>query len=63
MDKGTRKNLKEELNGTFSDDYIRNAGLLIHGLAEKFYAEHDLIGKVYFNILSNYYNFDITIEI
>ena len=49
MDKGTRKNLKEELNGTFSDDYIRNAGLLIHGLAEKFYAEHDLIGKVYFN--------------
>lgn len=43
------KGLKEELNDAFSDEYIFNVGLLIHSLAEKFYKEEQLEGKVYFD--------------
>ena len=43
------KKIKEELNASFTDEYIRNAGTLIHRLAEQFYHENDLTGKVYFN--------------
>ena len=49
MDKGTSKNLREELHETFSDAYIENAGLLIHNLAEVYYNMNNLAGKVYFN--------------
>ncbi len=49
MDEKKVKKLKEELNDSFSDEYIRNAGLLIHRLAERFYEENNLNGKVYFN--------------
>lgn len=49
MDEKHVKRLKEELNESFTDEYIRNAGLLIHRLAERFYKEHHLKGKVYFN--------------
>lgn len=49
MDKEEVKKLKEELNESFSDDYINNAGLLIHKLAEKFYQDNKLEGIVYFN--------------
>ena len=49
MENKTYKTLKQELNSTFSDEYIYNAGLLIHHMAEKFYEEQKLEGKVYFN--------------
>ena len=47
--------IQEELNENFSNEYIYNAGVLIHSLAEKFYEENKLDGKVYFNddIFSN----------
>ena len=41
--------LKSDLNGTFTDEYIRNSGMLIHQLAEEFYKKQKLEGKVYFN--------------
>ena len=37
MDKERAKELKEELNESFTDAYIRNAGTLIHKLAEQFF--------------------------
>lgn len=43
------KTIQEELNDSFTDEYIYNAGILIHSLAEKFYEENELEGKVYFN--------------
>ena len=49
MDKEQIKKLKEELNDSFSDSYINNAGLLVHKLAEEFYKENKLEGNVYFN--------------
>ncbi|MCM1103010.1 MAG: hypothetical protein NC409_02795 [Clostridium sp.] len=49
MDKKQAKELKEELNKSFTDEYIRNAGMLIHRLAEQFYEENNLNGKIYFN--------------
>lgn len=49
MDKEQERKLKGELNKSFSDDYIRNAGILIHRMAEQFCEDHDLDGKVYFN--------------
>lgn len=49
MDDKTYKTLKQKLNGTFTDDYIRNVGLLIYQMAEKFYEEQGLKGKVHFN--------------
>lgn len=41
--------MKDELNESFSDEYINNAGMLIHKLAEEFYTSHKLVGKAYFN--------------
>lgn len=49
MDKERVKKLKEVLNESFTDEYIRSAGTLIHKLAEQFYEENHLKGKVYFN--------------
>lgn len=49
MDKEREKELKEELNKSFTDEYIRNAGMLIHKLAEQFFEENRLEGKIYFN--------------
>lgn len=49
MDKQWKAGLKEELNKSFTDEYICAAGTLIHELAEKFYEEKELEGKVYFN--------------
>lgn len=49
MDREHVKKLKEELQETFTDEYIRNTGTLIHKLAEEFYKENHLNGKVYFN--------------
>lgn len=49
MDKERAKELKEELNESFTDAYIRNAGTLIHKLAEQFFKENNLKGKIYFN--------------
>lgn len=46
MDKEEARRLKEELNESFSDEYINNAGLLLHRLAEAFYRENDLEGHV-----------------
>ena len=48
-EKRLKKTIQEELNESFTDDYIYNAGLLVHSLAEKFYNENKLEGKVYFN--------------
>ena len=47
MDKERAKELKEELNESFTDAYIRNAGTLIHKLAEQFFKENNLKGKIY----------------
>ncbi|MCI8517984.1 MAG: hypothetical protein HFG75_14140 [Hungatella sp.] len=49
MDKEWVKKLKEELNASFTDAYIHNAGTLIHKLAEQFYRENQLDGKIYFS--------------
>lgn len=49
MDKEQVKKLKEELKESFTDEYIRNAGILIHKLAEQFYEGNNLSGKIYFN--------------
>jgi hypothetical protein len=49
MEEKKCKTIKEELQESFSNDYIYNAGLLVHSLAEKFYEENGLEGKVYFN--------------
>jgi hypothetical protein len=49
MDKQNIKQLKEELNDSFTDAYIKNVGILIHKMAEDFYQENELEGKVYFN--------------
>lgn len=49
MDKERAKTLKETLKESFTDEYIRNAGMLIRGAAERFYEENGLEEKVYFN--------------
>lgn len=64
MDKEETKKLKEELNESFSDEYINNAGLLVHKLAEEFYQDNDLEGKVYFNDnIFEYCLIDILVDI
>lgn len=64
MDKERVKKLKEELNDAFSDEYIRNAGVLIHKLAEEFYKENNLEGKVYFDDkIFEYCLIDILVDI
>lgn len=64
MDKEQVKKLKEELNDAFSDEYIRNAGLLIHRLAEEFYKRNHLEGKVYFDDkIFEYCLIDILVDI
>lgn len=45
----TRITIKEELNKCFTDDYIRNVGLLLHTFAEEFYHKNHLEENVYFN--------------
>ena len=49
MDDKIYKTLKEELNSTFTDEYIYNAGMLIHEMADSFYKEQKLEDKVYFD--------------
>lgn len=39
----------DELKESFSDEYIKNAGILIHRNAEKFYEKFELEGKAYFD--------------
>lgn len=64
MDKERVKKLKEELNESFTDTYIRNAGILIHKLAEQFYEENQLKGKIYFNDdIFHYCLIDILIDL
>ena len=64
MDKDEAKKLKEELNESFSDEYIHNAGLLVHKLAEEFYHDNGLEGKVYFNDnIFEYCLIDILVDI
>lgn len=64
MDKEQAKKLKEELNESFSDEYINNAGVLIHKLAEEFFEKNELEGKVYFNdSIFEYCLIDILVDI
>lgn len=64
MDKGRMKELKEELNESFTDEYIHNAGILIHRLAEQFYEKNNLNGKIYFNDdIFNYCLIDILVDL
>lgn len=49
MEEKRSKTIQEELNESFTDEYIYSVGVLIHSLAEKFYEENRLEGKVYFN--------------
>lgn len=49
MDKQGKAGLKEELNKSFSDEYIRATGILLHKMAENFFEQKGLEGKVYFN--------------
>ncbi len=64
MDKRETRKLKEELNESFSDEYITNAGLLVHRLAEIFYEKNNLEGKVYFNDhIFEYCLIDILVDI
>ncbi len=64
MDKKEAKKLKEELNESFSDEYIKNAGILIHKLAEEFHADYELEDKVYFNDnIFEYCLIDILVDI
>lgn len=64
MEDMTYKTLKEELNTTFSDEYIYNAGMLIHQMAEKFFEEQNLDGKVYFDdSIFEYCLIDILVDI
>ena len=64
MDKIQTKTLAETLKESFTDEYIRGAGLLIRELAEKFYEDNKLEGKVYFNddIFDNCLN-DILVDL
>lgn len=64
MENEQTKTLKEELNASFTDDYIRNTGMFIHKLAEEFYEKRNLEGKVYFddNIFENCF-IDILVDI
>lgn len=64
MEDKTYKTLKEELNSTFTDEYMYNAGILIHELAESFYDEQKLEGKVYFDdVIFEYCLIDILVDI
>ena len=49
MEEKKSKTIQEELNENFTNEYIYNVGLLVHSLAEKFYEENELEGRVYFN--------------
>lgn len=49
MEEKKCKTIQEGLNESFTNEYIYNAGLLVHSLAENFYEENGLEGKVYFN--------------
>ena len=51
MEDKTYKTLKGELNSAFSDEYIKNAGLLIYQMADNFYHEQNLEQKAYFDFL------------
>lgn len=56
--------IREELNNVFTNEYIRNAGMLIHQFAEEFYKKNDLKGKVYFNDdIFQYCLIDILVDI
>ena len=58
------KTLKDELSNTFSDEYIYNVSLLIHQMAEDFYNEQKLNGKVYFDdSIFEYCLIDILVDI
>lgn len=64
MEDKNYKTLKEELNSTFTDEYMYNAGILIHELAESFYDEQKLEGKVYFDdVIFEYCLIDILVDI
>lgn len=64
MEKKDAKKLKDELNESFSDEYINNAGMLIHKLAEEFYTSNKLVGKAYFNDnIFEYCLIDILVDI
>lgn len=64
MEDMTYKTLKEELNTTFTDEYIYNAGMLIHQMAEQFFEEQNLEGKVYFDdSIFEYCLIDILVDI
>ncbi len=64
MEKERIKKLKEELNEAFTDEYIKNAGILIHSLAEQFYTSHHLKDKAYFNDnIFEYCLIDILVDI
>lgn len=49
MEEKKSKTIQEELNENFTNEYIYNVGLLVHSLAEKFYEENELEGRVFFN--------------
>lgn len=60
----TYKTLKEELNSIFTDEYIYNVGMLIHQMAEEFYDEQKLKGKVYIDdVILEYCLIDILVDI
>lgn len=64
MEDRSYKTLKEELNSTFSDEYIKNVSLLIHQMAEQFYEEQKLEGEVYFDdTIFEYCLIDILVDI
>lgn len=64
MSKEKIRTLKDELNEAFSDEYINNAGLLIHKLAEEFYENNSLKDNVYFNDnIFEYCMIDILVDI
>ncbi len=64
MEDSTYRTVKEELNSIFTDEYIYNVGKLIHQMAEQFYDEQELNGKVYFNdVIFEYCLIDILVDI
>ena len=64
MEDKTYKTLEEEWNSTFSDEYIYNAGMLIRQMAEMFFDEQKLEGKVYLDdSIFKYCLIDIFVDI
>ncbi len=64
MEDKTYKTLKGELNSAFSDEYIKNAGLLIYQMADNFYHEQNLEQKAYFDdSIFEYCLIDILVDI